>query len=86
MISIAAGLAGLLMVINYDFGYLQWKGAVTSELTQNFQLQYNEPAPGRLEIALAPNTGQEDGLGGGQGTILYLDFQAIGVPSGGHKR
>lgn len=82
-ISEAGSLAGVDLVLNYDPYVATMVGARVASLSAHLDVAYHVPVPGRAMISLKPQVGHEDGLSGGSGALISVQFMPASSASVG---
>jgi hypothetical protein len=78
----ASGLAGADLRLSYDPYIITAVDARTTALSANYDLAFHEAISGQLRISLKPKVGYEDGLPGGSGPLVEIQFQDRALAQG----
>jgi hypothetical protein len=71
----ATNIAGIDVILSYNPYLISFTDARTTALSANFDLEFNEPIPGQIWLALKPKAGYEDGLDSGSGSLIEIEFE-----------
>jgi hypothetical protein len=74
----AKGTAGFQFTVSYDASALQATGATAGDLTSGWMVTPNTNETGQMKVAGVDTT--LTGLQGGNGSIVKLQFKALGKP------